>query len=354
MLKPLSHFRTPRRVFWHLVFPLLLFPIILFAVNRSFGGPSGSTPGKKFRLAVFTETEAPRLLSYLQEQPRLLVRTDLAPEDFQELVRLDSIDAGLIVPEGYAEAVKDESETTLRLLYDTSRDTPLDDLFEERRKQIVRERLDSLGGGARVLEVFEVKRTNVAEGNGWLPKTVGTIVAALLVLMTLLGTLLPLAPWRTQFLLGVTTAGCTLFGLLLGYWLIPGLSGLITNELDAFLSPVPLLLTLAGLSALAWLLARICGFRGRILPILQFVVSFIFWIAFLLVLVAFVLSSTGEGLLDALPASSILHGIRDFFYGEISWLNWGVWIVLVPVVIGFLLRPYHPPMSEGSTPEVSK
>ena len=354
MLKPFSHFRTPRRVFWHLVLPLLLFPVILFTVNRSFGGPAGNST-KPFRLAVFAEEEAPRLLDFLQQQGKLTVRTDLPPEQFQSLVRDDSIDAGLIVPAGYAEGVRNQEATTLRLIYNTSRDTPLDDLFEKRREQIVRERLDSLGAGNRILEVFEVKRTNVSVGAAWLPKTVGTVVAVLLVLMTLLGTLLPLAPWRTQLFLGISTSLFTLLGLMLGYWLVPNLSGLITNELASFVAPLPLLLTLIGMGSFAWLLARICGFRGRILPILQFVVSFIFWIAFILLLVAFVLNPTGTGLLTGFPGVSLLNGIRDFFYGEISWLNWGLWIVLLPIVLGLLLRPYQEPaVTEGSTPEDSK
>ena len=312
---------TPARWWWAVVFPLLLFPVVMLVVGSmlDFSGGGASVP--PLRMAIFSEDPAPHLFDFMNQQTNLELRTDLLPERFKTLVRDDSVDAALIVPAGYTANLRRQLPVELRLYQrddDRRTDRVMDRLMEDFERHLVRQRLDSLGAPAGLLDPLQLDQTSVADPNGGIAGTVGTI-GGLLFLLVLLGAILlprPAAPFGRWWLAGIASV-MVLTGILLGYFVLPT-SELVRTSVAPLMEPAAWFGMLGALLVTGILIALIADIHARLGAWGRFLLNFVLWGAVLVALALFIGGTPSEGV----PILGLLNAARKILSEQpVAWFD---------------------------------
>ena len=297
------------------------------SLDFSGGGTRAAT-----RVAVFTESEAPRLLDFLAARPDVDLRTNLAPENFKTLIRDDSLDFALIVGEGFQTKLDERTAGDIQIYLPADKertDKRMESILEAFEKQVVRARLDSLAMDSELLRVVETKKTAVATDRGGISRLTGTIIALLLLLVVLLAALVPKPGISERMILVVVASLSALIGLLLSYHFFAG-SELVRTSVAPLLKGLLLLFTFLGMLSVGFLFAALARFLEACNPWLRFFLNLIFWLSFVAILAWFVFGNGNDGVV----LLGFLNAVRSIFTtAEPNWLL----AISLPILAGGLL-----------------
>lgn len=185
-LRPL---RYPNFVWAALVWPLLLLPALVFFAGRSTQYLASEAPVySDLRLAVYHQEQAADLLQqlHLRKDIRWI---EARPEDFRRLLQLDSLDIALIFDPNFDEALQTGKPAPIEVYLRRGADGDYQRLLRSLKaydEQLVRMRLEALGGNPTLLQTTEVKPVYIGEANQHIQQA--------------LRLLLPLAAWLFAFL----------------------------------------------------------------------------------------------------------------------------------------------------------
>jgi len=186
--------RDRRTLFLAVVFPLVLYPLLIVGLVQ-FTVARETMAGKKtFRLAVAGAENAPGLARRLAEAERLdvvKVKTQgEAPERTGAVV-------GVVVPEGFEEALAGGSTASVEVYYDSADQDSRDALdrvagvINSYRSDVLEERLEAEGLESEFIKPVRIERKDLATPQQRGAFEFGKIVAFLLVVLCMMGALYP-------------------------------------------------------------------------------------------------------------------------------------------------------------------
>jgi sodium transport system permease protein len=112
--------RDKRTILTMIVMPLLLVPILMNVVFKVTQRQQRKAEIELIDLAFVGGEYAPRLLELVQADSQFVVREDVRENEFEQMIRDDTLDAGIVVPPDFLERVTADEQAEVVLYYRSS------------------------------------------------------------------------------------------------------------------------------------------------------------------------------------------------------------------------------------------
>ncbi|MEL6925785.1 MAG: ABC transporter permease subunit, partial [Bacteroidota bacterium] len=187
--------RDRRTLFAMIIFPLILMPAI-FTISISFSsGQAETAQEKKLRVAISSNDNGEALLKRLHRRKDMRVYEEIAPSDYRELIRSDSIDLAVVIHEDFDASIAAGKSGGLELFYNSTENNILTRRLEKTinayRDDIVSERLNALGSDPGIIEPIVTNKQDVYSNEESIGKAIGGFIPYLFVLFCLMGAMYP-------------------------------------------------------------------------------------------------------------------------------------------------------------------
>jgi len=296
----LDSLRDRRTLLTMILVPLLLIPIILSISMKMGKNRSDKAKEKIVRVALIDNNEGAELVRKLKTRTDITIYEDIPKEEFNQLIRDDSLDMALVIEPGFDAAVKKWEPGDITAYYNSTNDTIIFKKVTRSIKQfdqlLLRNRLDSLGTNDDAIAATTVTPTDVYTKSESIGQQIGGFLPYMFVIFCLMGAMYPAIDLftgekekgtietilstpvsRVQILLGkmlvviisgVVSGVLTIAGLYLALKLNPDIPLFLKNIVLQFLTP-----TSVGLIILM-LIPLTTFFAGMLIPISIYAKSF--------------------------------------------------------------------------------
>ena len=263
----LDTLRDRRTLIIMVLVPVLVFPLIFIGITSLQVSIMEREQERTTKVGWVNHDSDPRLEAFLGGQDRM----ELVPIDdagsLEALIRADSISYGLVVPQGFGEALDQMESMALTLYFSGARiqgKERIDRVLDRYSQQLVEERLTSFDLSETFLQPFETTPVNIASEQEMIGKLAGGFLPYLFIIFCFTGamypaidlftgekerrtleTLLTTPVSRMQILIGklsvVTLTGIisallAIFGLFLGFQLTTGLPDFLISVVVGILT----------------------------------------------------------------------------------------------------------------------
>ncbi len=182
----LDTIRDSRTLLLAFVLPLVLYPIVFITIGQVSRANEARTSERSLRVAIAGAEHAPHLAATLSGWKQIeIVPVDLGPT----AVKKGFIEALIIVPPAYEQAVVVGAPSTLRIFYDETSTlsrrarSQVEEGLGRYREQILRAELGRLGGAGGEVDAARIRSENVATAQEMGSYLLGTLVPYILVLL---------------------------------------------------------------------------------------------------------------------------------------------------------------------------
>lgn len=188
--------RDRRTLMAMIVVPLLLFPVLMIGMARFSQSRAAEVQGKVLHVAVADADGRSGLAAFLSQEPGFDVAETRDMLALPEQVRSEALDAAVIVPAGYAQALAARRPATVQLVHKTSDDFDIkrrrvEDALGEFEQRLLDERLAALGLDPAVTDPIALETTDVASSREVLGKLLGGLLPYMFILFCFTGAMYP-------------------------------------------------------------------------------------------------------------------------------------------------------------------
>ncbi len=295
----LDTLRDKRTLIMMVVIPLLVFPLILSIVGKLQSSAMQKEQGKPLMVGLVNYDNSNLLVEYLFENPGLKLVRLPDENDLEALVRSDSLQVAVVVPEGFAQSISDLKSGQVKVFFSETKLTVkerFDHVLREFADKALIERLANHGFDKQFSIPLETTYVNVATQQEIIGKLAGGFLPYILILFCFMGamypaidlftgekerktleTLLTTPVSRLEILLGkmvvvvitgIVSALLAIFGLFLATQTLEGIPDIFSSIISAMLS-----LTFVALM-ISMLLPLTIFFAGMLIPITIYAKSF--------------------------------------------------------------------------------
>ena len=238
----LDTLRDKRTIIVMVLVPVLVFPLIFIATSRLQMSVMEREQVRSLKIGYVSEDADTRLEDFLKTQERLeLVYMDDANE-LESLIRSDSLQYGLFIPDGFAGALDNMEETSLRVYFSGTRITGkdrIDRLLAQYENTIVNERLQEKELTQSFIKPFRTESVNIATDQEMIGKLAGGFLPYLFIIFCFTGAMYPAIDLFTgekerRTMETLLTAPVSRIEILIGKMFVIALTGLISAMLAIF------------------------------------------------------------------------------------------------------------------------
>lgn len=270
----LDIFRDKRTLFTSILLPIAIFPLLINLVGSFMASNMKKEMQKELRIGVDRKDKnAQKLIEQIDLHANIVVKEGIASQDFERLIKADSLDAGILVSPDFDTLERAISTAKITFyLKSTGSDMVqkrMKEQVEAYKEKIVKERLEKFKLPANFLEPISMEVKDFASSQEVLAKMIGGIVPYLLLIFCLVSCMYPaldlfagekekgiletilVTPVRRSNILigkmgvvatmGVLAAFLQIVGMYIGYKLNAQEGG-IGNLMDALIKPQSILL----------------------------------------------------------------------------------------------------------------
>ena len=187
--------RDRRTVLTMIVMPILLMPLLLTVTTSFTKSQVEKAQDKDLKIAIDDKGSAAELVKRIKRRKDVKVIESILPEDFNKMIRSDSIDLAIEVLDGFDAAIDNGKTAKVNILYNVTDDgivkERLATTIERYNKEILTTRLDSLGANMATITPIEIEETNVYNQKESIGKMAGGFLPYMFVLFCLMGAMYP-------------------------------------------------------------------------------------------------------------------------------------------------------------------
>jgi sodium transport system permease protein len=263
----LDTLRDRRTLIIMVLVPVLVFPVLFIALTRLQMSVMERDQVRLVRIGWVNNDSDQRLASFIEAQERMELIEIEDAGILEQLIRSDSISYGLIVPEGFGNALDGFDPTTLTLYFSGAQlhgKERIDRVLSQFEQGLVAERLEQFELNENFIKPFYTQPVNIASEQEMIGKLAGGFLPYLFIIFCFTGamypaidlftgekerrtleTLLTTPVSRLQILIGkmsvvsltgIISAMLAIFGLFLGFQLTAGLPDAIMGVIMGILS----------------------------------------------------------------------------------------------------------------------
>lgn len=263
----LDTLRDRRTLIIMVLVPVLVFPLLFIGITRLQTSVMEREHERTVKIGWVSQDADTRLEDYLKQQDRMELVIMEDENALESLIRSDSISYGLVVPEGFGEALDRMEPAKLILYFSGARiqgKERIDRVLESYKQSLIEQRLAAYELSEQFLKPFQTESVNIASDQEMVGKLAGGFLPYLFIIFCFTGamypaidlftgekerktleTLLTTPVSRLQILIGklsvVTMTGIisallAIFGLFLGFQLTAGLPDFLMSVITGILS----------------------------------------------------------------------------------------------------------------------
>ena len=265
--------RDRRTLLTMIVVPILLMPLIIGIVATITKNRVEEAKSKDIKIAINDNGNGAELIERFKRQKDVKI-LDVAPDDYEALIRSDSLDLALEISSDFDAEIKSGKTADVKIFFDATDEGLFMDRMEKTINgfgdKVLKERLDSLGGNMAMITPIKTAEKNVYTQQESIGKMAGGFLPYMFVIFCLMGamfpaidlftgekergtmeTILTVPANRLQILMGkmgvIVTSGVvsgvlTILGLYLGLKFYPDIPPIVTTIANQILSPSTLAL----------------------------------------------------------------------------------------------------------------
>ena len=190
----LDTLRDKRTIIVMVLVPVLLFPVILILSSRLQTSAMQREQVRTLKIGFVSEDSDTRLEEFLKDQERVeLLRIEDAGE-LETLIRSDSLLFGLFIPAGFADALDNLGETSVRVYFSGTRLTGkdrIDRLLALYENKIINQRLQDRELTQSFIKPFRTESVNIATDQEMLGMLAGGILPYIFIIFCFTGAMYP-------------------------------------------------------------------------------------------------------------------------------------------------------------------
>ena len=184
--------RDKRTILTMIVIPLLMVPILMNITIRVVQRQERKAEVELIDLAFIGGEYAPRLLELVQADSQFVVRDDVRENEFEQLIRDDTLDAGIVVPPDFLERITADEQAEVVLYYRSSStfavaEGRLRGMIGDYDQEIVDGRIRRLSLDPNLFDAIVVERRDISTMQEVLGKTVGGFLPYMFIIFMFTG-----------------------------------------------------------------------------------------------------------------------------------------------------------------------
>ena len=184
--------RDKRTILTMIVIPLLMVPILMNITIRVIQRQERKAEVELIDLAFIGGEYAPRLLEMVQADSQFVVHEDVRENEFEQLIRDDTLDAGIVVPPDFLERVTADEQAEVVLYYRSSStfavaEGRLRGIIGDYDEEIVDGRIRRMSLDPNLFDAIVVERRDISTMQEVLGKTVGGFLPYMFIIFMFTG-----------------------------------------------------------------------------------------------------------------------------------------------------------------------
>ena len=184
--------RDKRTILTMIVIPLLMVPILMNITIRVVQRQERKAEVELIDLAFIGGEYAPRLLELVQADSQFVVRDDVRENEFEQLIRDDTLDAGIVVPPDFLERITADEQAEVVLYYRSSStfavaEGRLRGIIGDYDEEIVDGRIRRMSLDPNLFDAIVVERRDISTMQEVLGKTVGGFLPYMFIIFMFTG-----------------------------------------------------------------------------------------------------------------------------------------------------------------------
>ncbi len=288
--------RDRRTLFVMVIFPLLLFPLLLTAVTAVQTSQIKKAEGRVLRVGLVLNGNAAGLRTLLASRTGFALVEGIDPDSARTFLERDSLDAAIVVSDGFDRTVAEGGRGTVALAYRFSDEYSIaerrvKEILHEFEKGLVGKRFERLGIRPEIVEAVALQEQDITPLKEKLGRTIGGFLPYLFVIFCFMGCMYPaidLAAGEKErgTIETLLTAPVSRFQILLGKFAVVVLTGLLSaavSMLGLYIAvgnnpdmPQEMLGTITGILGLGTILLVL----SLLLPVAMFFAAFLLSLSF--------------------------------------------------------------------------
>lgn len=232
----LDTLRDRRTLIIMVLVPVLLFPLLFIALTRLQMSVMEREQVRLVRIGWVSHDDDSRLAEFLESQERMELIPMEDASSLEALIRADSISYGLVIPEGFGQALDDMESISLSLYYSGARlqgKERIDRVLRQFEQSIVGERLALKELGEAFIKPFHTQSVNIASDQEMIGKLAGGFLPYLFIIFCFTGAMYPAIDLFTgekerRTLETLLTAPVSRLDILIGKLSVVALTGIIS------------------------------------------------------------------------------------------------------------------------------
>lgn len=235
--------------------PLLLMPVLINILSLVQKSQSDNSLEKDLKITIETNNNGSELIKYLKLRKDVKIIDNIAPEQYNELIRDDSLDFALVFGVDFDKNIA-KGKTAKIDVYQNSSDLlsknplykRLATTIDRYNEQILQTRLDTLGATKAMINPLETKAINVYTQTESMGKTIGGYLPYLFVIFCLMGCMYPVIDLFTGekergTIETILTVPVSRIEILTGKMLVASLTGIVSGILTIIGAYLTLMIT---------------------------------------------------------------------------------------------------------------
>lgn len=190
----LDSLRDRRTLLTMIVLPVVIVPLLMILMSRAQESMMESENQKILKIAFVSNGGGDALAKKFELNKKMSVLRDIPEDKIKELVKNDSIDAGIVLPIGYDSMLIKAQRANVDFIFDGSEMQARERvqfMLEKYAENIVEDRLESLGQDEEFIEPINIMKKNIYTRSETIAKAAGGLLPYFFVLFCFLGCLYP-------------------------------------------------------------------------------------------------------------------------------------------------------------------
>ncbi len=188
--------RDRRTLFVMVIFPLLLFPLLLTAVTAVQTSQIKKAEDRVLRVGLVLNGNAAGLRTLLASRTGFAPVEGIDPDSARTFLERDSLDAAIVVSDGFDRTVAEGGKGTVTLAYRFSDDYSIaerrvKEILREFEKGLVEKRFERLGVRPEIVEAIALQEQDITPLKEKLGRTIGGFLPYFFVIFCFMGCMYP-------------------------------------------------------------------------------------------------------------------------------------------------------------------